>query len=77
MSMEIANQIYNTLNGDPRMIELVGLSSDVQAAMSALRSVETADDLYEIYRSDVKPGEMSVRNLIAVLNNRLQEIHSR
>lgn len=77
MSMDIATQIYNTLNGDPRMIELVGLSADVQAAMSALRSVETADDLYEIYRSDVKAGEMSVRNLIAVLNGRLQEIHSR
>lgn len=72
MSMDIANQIYNTLNGDSRMIELVGLSNDVQAALSALRSVETVEDLCEIYKSDVKAGEMSVRNLIAVLDSRLQ-----
>lgn len=58
------------------MSELVGLSADVEAAISALKSVETAEDLFQIYRTDTAPGQMSIRNLIAVLDERLQDLHS-
>lgn len=76
MSMDLANQLYKVLEDNQRVGELVGLGSDIETAKSALKSVETAEDLYQIYRTDVPPGAMSVRNLIAVLNERLQELHS-
>ena len=74
--MDLANQLYKVLEDVQRMAELVGLSADVEAAKSALKSVETAEDLYQIYRTDTATGQMSVRNLIAVLDERLQDLHS-
>jgi hypothetical protein len=72
MSMDLANQLHKLLEDNQRMANLVGLGADVEAAKSALKGVETAEDLYEIYKTDVAPGCMSVRNLIAVLDERLQ-----
>lgn len=76
MSMDLANQLVRLLDDNRRMAELVGLGGDVEAAISALKSVETSEDLYQIYRTDVPIGAMSVRNLIAVLDERLQDLHS-
>lgn len=76
MSMDLANQLFKLLEDNQRMADLIGLGPDVEAAKSALKSVETSEDLYQIYRTDVAPGAMSVRNLIAVLDERLQDLHS-
>lgn len=74
MSLDLANQLCKLLEDSQRMAGLVGLGADVEAARSALKGVETADDLYNIYRTDVPTGAMSIRNLLAVLDDRLQEL---
>ena len=76
MSIDLANQLFKLLEDTTRMANLVGLGGDVEAAKSALKGVETAEDLYQIYRTDVAPGAMSIRNLVIVLDERLNEIHS-
>ena len=76
MSLDLASQLCKLLEDNQRMAEVVGLGGDVEAAKSALKGVETAEDLYQIYRTDVAPGSMSIRNLIAALDERLQDIHS-
>lgn len=76
MSLDLAHQLVKLLEDNTRMANLIGLGADIEAAKSALKGVETADDLYEIYKTDVAPGCMSVRNLIAVLKERLLDIHS-
>ena len=76
MSLDLANQLFKLLEDSHRIADVVGLGADVEAAKSALKGVETADDLYQIYRTDVAPGAMSIRNLIAVLDERLQDLHS-
>ena len=76
MSIELASQLSKLLSDVQRMADLVGLGADVEVAKSALKSVETSEDLYQIYRTDVAPGSMSIRNLIAVLDERLHDLHS-
>jgi len=76
MSLDLANLLRSTLEVDPRTVELVGLGPDVQGAVAALRAVETAEDLFKIYKTDVPPGDLSVRNLLEVLRCRLQDVHN-
>lgn len=76
MSLDLSHQIIKLLEDNTRMAVLMGLGSDVEAAKSALKGVETAEDLYEIYKTDVAPGCMSIRNLIAALKERLQDVNS-
>jgi hypothetical protein len=59
------------------MSELVGMKADVEHARQLLKSVETAEDLYALYRTDVPAGSMSIRNLLAVLLERMDEINCR
>jgi hypothetical protein len=76
MSIELSRQIHDLLTDCSRMAAIVGLQADVDAAKSALNGVETAEDLYNIYRTDVPPGAMSIRNLLAFLDSRLKELHT-
>lgn len=76
MSIEIANQLCRLLDDTQRMADLVGLGPDVEAARSALKGVETAEDLYQLFRTDVAPGVISIRNLIAVLDERFKDLNS-
>lgn len=76
MSMDLANQLYKLLEDTQRTADLVGLGADVEAAKTALKNVETSEDLIQIYRTDVTPGNMSIRNLIAVLDDRLEGLYS-
>ena len=77
MSMQLAQMLDQTLMDILPMSELVGMKGDVEAARQLLKTIETADDLYSIYRTDVSTGSMSIRNLLAVLLERLDEIHCR
>lgn len=76
MSIELAKQLYKLLEDCHRTAELVGLGADVEAAKVALKGVETSEDLYQIYRTDVSPGSMSILNLIAALDERLENLYA-
>ena len=75
MSMQIATQMHKLLNDLMRMATLLGLGTEVTAVMSALRGVETMDDLIQLYRTDVRNGELSIGNLFAVLKEGLHDIN--
>jgi hypothetical protein len=77
MSIQLSQMFDQTLTDILPMSELVGMKGDVEAARQLLKSVETADDLYAIYRTDVPAGNMSIRNLLAVILERMDEIHCR
>lgn len=77
MSMQLAQAFDQTLTDILPMSELVGMKADIEAAKNILKTVETADDLYAIYRTDVPAGHMSIRNLLAVLLERMSEIQCR
>lgn len=77
MSIQLAQTFDQALADILPMSELVGMKADVEAARQILKTVETADDLYAIYRTDVPAGSMSIRNLLAVLLERMDEINCR
>lgn len=77
MSIQLASTFDQALSDILPMSELVGMKADVEAARQLLKTVETADDLYTIYRTDVPAGSMSIRNLLAVLLERMNEISCR
>jgi hypothetical protein len=74
--MQIAHLIIKLLEDCHRMADTLGLTNDVNAAKAALKNVETEEDLYQIYRTDVPIGQMSIRNLIAVLTDGLNDMHT-
>lgn len=77
MSIQLAQMLDQTLTDILPMSEFVGMKQDVEAARQLLKTVETADDLYAIYRTDVPAGSMSIRNLLAVVLERMEEINCR
>lgn len=77
MSIELAQTLDKTLEDILPMADLVGMRADVEAARRHLKVVETADDLFAIYRTDVPAGNMSVRNLLAVILERMDEVNCR
>jgi hypothetical protein len=77
MSIELAQTLDKTLEDILPMADLVGMRADVEAARNHLKTVETSDDLFAVYRTDVPAGNMSVRNLLAVIMERMTEVHCR
>lgn len=77
MSIQLSQTFDQTLTDILPMSELAGMKADVEHARQLLKTVETAEDLYTIYRTDVPAGSMSIRNLLAVLLERMEEINCR
>jgi|LakMenEpi03Aug12_release.lakeMendotaPanAssembly.Ray.scaffolds.fasta_scaffold173147_2 hypothetical protein len=77
MSIQLAQTLDQALADILPMSELVGMKADVEHARQLLKSVETAEDIYAIYRTDVPTGSMSIRNLLAVLLDAMDNINCR
>ena len=77
MAMNVASTLATLFEDCQAVTELVGLGPDVEAAKTAVHLVETAEDLFKIFRTDVNAGDVSILNLLSIMDAKLLELQTK